>query len=249
MTTLVQRASARFVSRLLLGHGFGAIPAPCGNSLFCFEQRRPEGYGIRTKSCSRSAAKRFLQSLRKCRASALGSRAPRLASPGVTRAGSGNSTNGDKIMYQNKVNLIGFLGSDAEVRTANNRSFTTLSLATKSSYKDKRAASTSRIPNGIVAWSSASSAEFAGTLTKGAHVQVEGELRSRQYDSKKTDSNSASGRSAWIRSSSWTGPRRPPQESRQATTLRARSRPHRPLLFTFGSPVTRGASEGCGVPL
>ena len=41
-------------------------------------------------------------------------------------------------MYQNKVNLIGFLGNDAEVRTANNRSFTTLSLATKSSYKDKK---------------------------------------------------------------------------------------------------------------
>jgi hypothetical protein len=27
---------SRFISRLLLGHGFGAIPAPCGNSLFCF---------------------------------------------------------------------------------------------------------------------------------------------------------------------------------------------------------------------
>jgi len=26
----------RFVSRRLFGHGFGAIPAPCGNSLFCF---------------------------------------------------------------------------------------------------------------------------------------------------------------------------------------------------------------------
>ena len=26
----------RSVSRRLLGHGFGAIPAPCGNSLFCF---------------------------------------------------------------------------------------------------------------------------------------------------------------------------------------------------------------------
>jgi hypothetical protein len=26
----------RFVSRHLLGHGFGAIPAPCGSSLFCF---------------------------------------------------------------------------------------------------------------------------------------------------------------------------------------------------------------------
>ena len=36
-------------------------------------------------------------------------------------------------MYQNKVTLIGFLGSNAEVR--NNGSFTTLSLATKSSYK------------------------------------------------------------------------------------------------------------------
>ena len=38
-------------------------------------------------------------------------------------------------MYQNKVTLIGFLGNDAEVRTNNDRSLTTLSLATKSSYK------------------------------------------------------------------------------------------------------------------
>jgi single-strand DNA-binding protein len=30
--------------------------------------------------------------------------------------------------------------------------------------------------------------EFAKTLTKGGHIQVEGELRSREYDSKKTDS-------------------------------------------------------------
>jgi single-strand DNA-binding protein len=29
--------------------------------------------------------------------------------------------------------------------------------------------------------------EFAKTLTKGAHIQVQGELRSREYDSKKTD--------------------------------------------------------------
>jgi single-strand DNA-binding protein len=38
-------------------------------------------------------------------------------------------------MYQNKVTLIGFLGSDAEIRSNDNRSFTTLSVATKSSYK------------------------------------------------------------------------------------------------------------------
>ena len=41
-------------------------------------------------------------------------------------------------MYQNKVTLIGFLGGDSEVRTANNRSFTAfLAFFTKSPYKDK----------------------------------------------------------------------------------------------------------------
>ncbi len=58
-------------------------------------------------------------------------------------------------MYQNKVTLIGFLGSDAEVRSNDNRSFTTLSLATKSLLQEEMA-STSRTPNGTVAWSSAS---------------------------------------------------------------------------------------------
>jgi single-strand DNA-binding protein len=91
-------------------------------------------------------------------------------------------------MYQNKVNLIGFLGSDAEVRTANNRSFTTLSLATKSSYKDKKSnqyVSQTEWHRCVVF---GNLSEFAGTLTKGAHVQVEGELRSREYSSNKSDS-------------------------------------------------------------
>ena len=91
-------------------------------------------------------------------------------------------------MYQNKVNLIGFLGSDAEVRTANNRNFTTLSLATKSSYKDKKSGEyvSQTEWHRCVVFGNLS--EFAGTLKKGAHIQVEGELRSREYDSKKTDS-------------------------------------------------------------
>ena len=90
-------------------------------------------------------------------------------------------------MYQNKVNLIGFLGNDAEVRTANNSNFTTFSLATKSSYKDKKT-------NQYVSHTEwhrcvvfGKLSEFAKTLTKGAHLQVEGELRSREYTSKKTD--------------------------------------------------------------
>jgi single-strand DNA-binding protein len=86
-------------------------------------------------------------------------------------------------MCQNKVTLIGFLGSDAEVRTNDNRSFTTLSLATKSSYKkDGKYISHTEWHRCVLF---GKLAEFAGTLKKGAHLQVEGELRSREYDSKK----------------------------------------------------------------
>jgi single-strand DNA-binding protein len=88
-------------------------------------------------------------------------------------------------MYQNKVTLIGFLGSNAEARTANNGSFTTLSLATKSSYwKDDKYISHTQWHRCVVF---GKLSEFAKTLTKGAHIQVEGELRSREYDSKKTN--------------------------------------------------------------
>ncbi len=88
-------------------------------------------------------------------------------------------------MYQNNVTLIGFLGNDAEVRSNDNRSFTTLSLATKSSYKkDGKYISHTEWHRCVVFGKKL--AEFAGTLKKGAHLQVEGELRSRKYDSKKT---------------------------------------------------------------
>ncbi len=89
-------------------------------------------------------------------------------------------------MYQNKVTLIGFVGSDAKAHTNDNRSLTTLSLATKSSYKkDGKYISHTEWHRCVVF---GKLAEFAKTLTKGAHVQVEGELRSREYDSKKTNS-------------------------------------------------------------
>jgi single-strand DNA-binding protein len=89
-------------------------------------------------------------------------------------------------MYQNKVTLIGFLGNDAEVRSNDNRSFTVLSLATKSSYKKDGKYISHTEWHRCVVFGKLS--EFAGTLKKGAHIQVEGELRSREYDSKKTDS-------------------------------------------------------------
>ena len=91
-------------------------------------------------------------------------------------------------MYKNNVNLIGFLGNDATAHSKDNRSFTTLSLATKSSYKDKKSGeyvSQTEWHNLVVFGKLAT---FAGTLKKGAHIEVEGELRSREYSSKKTNS-------------------------------------------------------------
>ena len=90
-------------------------------------------------------------------------------------------------MYQNKVTLIGFLGSNPEARTNNpDVSVTTLSLATKSSYKKNGEYISHTEWHRCVVFGKLS--KFAKTLTKGAHVQVEGELRSREYESKKTNS-------------------------------------------------------------
>jgi len=89
-------------------------------------------------------------------------------------------------MYQNKAILIGFLGRDAEVRNANNRSFTTFSLATKSSYKDKNKGEYVSHTEWHRCVVFGKLAEFAATLSKGEHVQVEGEIRTREFDSKKT---------------------------------------------------------------
>ena len=89
-------------------------------------------------------------------------------------------------MYQNKVTLIGFLGNDAEVRTNNDRSLTTLSVATKSSYKkDGKFIEHTEWHRCTVF---GKLGEFAATLKKGAHIQVEGSLRSRKFESKKTNS-------------------------------------------------------------
>ena len=89
-------------------------------------------------------------------------------------------------MYQNKVTLIGFLGADAEDRSNNNRSMTILSLATNSSYKkDGKYIEHTEWHRCVVF---GKLGEFAAKLQKGAHVLVEGEIRSRKYESTKTNS-------------------------------------------------------------
>ena len=89
-------------------------------------------------------------------------------------------------MHQNKVTLIGFLGSNPEARSNSaDFSVTNLSLATKSSRKKDGKYISHTEWHRCVVFGELS--EFARTLTKGAYVQVEGELRSREYESKKTD--------------------------------------------------------------
>jgi single-strand DNA-binding protein len=85
-------------------------------------------------------------------------------------------------MYKNAVNLIGFVGKDAEVKAAkdNGTNFTVLSLATKESWRNKQTNE----------WASRTEwhrilvfgklGDFAATLNKGAHIEVEGTLRSRE---------------------------------------------------------------------
>jgi len=75
-------------------------------------------------------------------------------------------------MYQNKVTLIGFLGSDAEVRTSNDRSFTTFSLATKSSYKDKNSGQYVSHTEWHRCVVFGRLSEFAKTLTKGSQQRI-----------------------------------------------------------------------------
>jgi single-strand DNA-binding protein len=90
-------------------------------------------------------------------------------------------------MYQNKVTLIGFVGSDPELRNNGVGRFTTLSLATKSSYRKDETYVARTEWHRCVVFGKLS--EFAGTLKKGAHLQVEGELRSREYVNPKTGSS------------------------------------------------------------
>jgi len=91
-------------------------------------------------------------------------------------------------MYLNKVILMGFLGGDAVVRTGkSDKQFTTLSLATKDSYKDKETGKY----NERTEWHNlivfGKLGEFAAKLKKGAHIQIEGKIQHSEYKGVKTD--------------------------------------------------------------
>ena len=84
-------------------------------------------------------------------------------------------------MYQNRISLIGFVGNDAQLKTTKNGTpVAILSVATKTSWKNSKGGYDSRTEwHRCTVWGKL--AEFAGKLEKGAHVQIEGELRYREY--------------------------------------------------------------------
>jgi single-strand DNA-binding protein len=89
---------------------------------------------------------------------------------------------GELKMYQNRATLIGFLGKDAEVRTTKtNASFTALSLATKRSWKDRETGERQSQTTWHRCVVFGKLSEFAATLTRGAHVQIEGDIRTREF--------------------------------------------------------------------
>jgi single-strand DNA-binding protein len=83
-------------------------------------------------------------------------------------------------MYDNSVRLIGFLGQNAEKRTARNKTpYVTLNLATTVRWRAKESQEhTERTEwHRLIAWGNL--AKFAGTLKRGNHISAEGELRYR----------------------------------------------------------------------
>ena len=83
-------------------------------------------------------------------------------------------------MYDNSVRLIGFLGRDAEKRTARNKTpYVILSLATSVRWRSKESQENVERTewHRLVAWGNL--AKFAGTLKRGNHISAEGELRYR----------------------------------------------------------------------
>jgi len=92
------------------------------------------------------------------------------------------------MLCKNHITLIGFLGQDAETHsTPNGTVYTRFSLATNVSWKDKGSNEykTRTEWHRVISWNKL--AEWAGTLQKGAYIEVEGELRYREYTPVESD--------------------------------------------------------------
>jgi single-strand DNA-binding protein len=152
-----------------IGHGFGGIPAPCnfGSSAFPFPP----------KNFSQTAAKTFcappeMQTL------VLGADPSRFQVPQL------QGQKETQQMYENRVELMGFLGKSPESKSTKKtgRTLAILSLATKTWWKDKDEQPQEKTEwHRIIVWNGL--AEYAADkLKKGDHLYVVGTLVSNVYE-------------------------------------------------------------------
>lgn len=102
-------------------------------------------------------------------------------------------------MYQNSVDLMGFLGADSESRTTRDGvPLTVLSLATKRSWKDSKGEWRSHTEwHRVTCFGQV--AEFASSLRKGAHIYITGFLRSREIEKNGVSRGKKSGANGKVR--------------------------------------------------
>ena len=92
------------------------------------------------------------------------------------------------MLCKNRITLIGFVGQDAQTRTTpNGNQYTRFSLATSVSRKENGNGEyrTRTEWHRVICWNKL--ADWAGNLRKGAYVEVEGELRYREYTPAESD--------------------------------------------------------------
>lgn len=85
---------------------------------------------------------------------------------------------------KNKVQLIGHLGNDPEVKTVNGNSLAKISIATNETYKNAKGEKITETQwHNVIAWGK--TADIIGKyLKKGSEVAIEGKLINKNYTDK-----------------------------------------------------------------
>jgi single-strand DNA-binding protein len=101
-------------------------------------------------------------------------------------------------LYENNIQLKGFVGKDAETKSAaSGNPFTIFSLATKSSYKDKQSGDWISHTEWHRIICFGKPADFAKLLKKGDYAEIEGELRSSEYEAEAANGAKSAKRRSW----------------------------------------------------
>jgi single-strand DNA-binding protein len=85
---------------------------------------------------------------------------------------------------KNKVQLIGYVGQEPEVKTVNNKKVATLTIATNDFYYNEKGDKVEQTEwHRITAWGKTAEV-IEKYVTKGKEIAVEGKLTHRSYDDK-----------------------------------------------------------------